>query len=117
VFGSAVRRGPGRIGAKLRGVSVFGTVDIDLSDATFEEPTLVIDAVTVFGSVSVRVPPGVTVRGHGVGVLGSVDVKQQEAERPDAPVVIVRGAAVFGSVDVRPKKVRVGKKDQREIDR
>lgn len=106
VFGGAERKGPGRIGARLRSVAVFGGVEIDLTDATFESPVLYIDAVTVFGSVDVRVPEGVTVRGHGVGIFGGYAVHQQVAEDPDAPVVVVRGAAVFGGVDVRPKKAK-----------
>lgn len=106
VFGSAERRGPGRIGARLRAAAVFGGVEIDLSDATFETPVLVINVATVFGGIDVRVPEGVTVRGHGVGIFGGFSVHQQVAEDPDAPVVIVRGAAIFGGVDVRPKKAK-----------
>lgn len=106
VFGSASRKGPGRVGRKIRAVSVFGGVEIDLSQATFEHPVMYIDAVTVFGGVEVRVPEGVTVRGHGAGIFGGFDVHQHEAANPDAPVVVVRGAAVFGGVDVRPKRVK-----------
>jgi hypothetical protein len=85
---------------------VFGGVEIDLSQATFEHPLVYIDAVTVFGGVDVRVPEGVTVRGHGAGVFGGFDVRQHEAENPGAPVVVVRGAAVFGGVEVRAKRVK-----------
>lgn len=114
VFGSASRKGPGRVGRKIRAVSVFGGVEIDLSQATFEHPVMYIDAVTVFGGVEVRVPEGVTVRGHGAGIFGGFDVHQHEAESPDAPVVVVRGAAVFGGVDVRPKRVKGRKSLGRE---
>ncbi|MGW0661286.1 DUF1707 SHOCT-like domain-containing protein [Streptodolium elevatio] len=106
VFGSAERRGPGRIGARLRAAAVFGGVEIDLSEATFETPVLVINVATVFGGIDVRVPEGVSVRGHGAGIFGGFSVQQQVAEDPDAPVVIVRGAAIFGGVDVRPKKAK-----------
>jgi hypothetical protein len=106
VFGSAERKGPGRIGARLRAAAVFGGIEIDLSEATFESPTLVIHVATVFGGIDVRVPEGVTVRGHGAGIFGAFEVQQQEAEDPDAPVVIVKGAAVFGGVDIRPKRTK-----------
>ncbi len=106
VFGSAERRGPGRIGPRLRAAAIFGGVEIDLSDATFETPVLVINVAAVFGGIEVRVPEGVTVRGHGAGVFGGFSVQQQVAEDPDAPVVVVRGAAIFGGVDVRPKKAK-----------
>lgn len=104
VFGGAEKRGPGRIGERMKAVAVFGGIEIDLSDATFDEPVLVIHAVSVFGGIEVRVPEGVTLRGHGAGIFGGFGVGQQIAEDPDAPTVIVKGAAVFGGVEVRPKK-------------
>lgn len=111
VFGSAERKGPGRIGPRLRAAAIFGGVEIDLSEATFDTPTLVIDVATVFGGIDVRVPEGVTVRGHGAGIFGGFSVHQQVAEDPNAPVVVVRGAAVFGGVDIRPKKAKRWKRD------
>ncbi|UGQ09403.1 DUF1707 domain-containing protein [Yinghuangia sp. ASG 101] len=104
VFGGAERKGPGRIGRKLRAAAVFGGIEIDLSEATFDEPVLIVNVVSVFGGVEVRVPEGVTVRGHGAGVFGGFSVHQHVADDPDAPVVVVRGAAVFGGVDVRRKR-------------
>lgn len=104
VFGGAERKGPGRIGRRLRAAAVFGGIEIDLSEATFDEPVLVVDVVCVFGGIDVRVPEGVTVRGHGAGVFGGFSVHQHVADDPNAPVVVVRGASVFGGVDVRRKK-------------
>ncbi|HSA49318.1 MAG TPA: DUF1707 domain-containing protein [Yinghuangia sp.] len=111
VFGGAERKGPGRIGRRLRAAAVFGGVEIDLSEATFDEPVLVVDAVTIFGGIDVRVPEGVTVRGHGAGIFGGFSVHQHVADDPGAPVVVVRGAAVFGGVDVRRKKPKKSRDD------
>ncbi|MDI2128873.1 DUF1707 domain-containing protein [Yinghuangia seranimata] len=112
IFGSAERRGPGRIGAKLRAVTVFGGVEIDLSEATFESPVLVVEAIGVFGGITVRVPEGVTVRGHGAGIFGGFAVRAHEAEDPQAPVVIVKGAAIFSGIEVRAKRTKAAKPKQ-----
>ena len=109
VFGGAERRGRFRAGSLLRAVAVFGGVSIDLSEAVFDEPELVIHCTAVFGGVEIKVPPGVTLRGGGVGVFGGSDIKQQEGEGSSAPVVTVRTVCVFGGVSAERKK---GKKSK-----
>jgi Domain of unknown function (DUF1707)/Cell wall-active antibiotics response 4TMS YvqF len=104
VFGGAERRGRFRAGALLRAVAVFGGVEIDLSEAVFDQPELVIHCTAVFGGVDIKVPDHVTLRGGGVGIFGGSDVKQQEGEGPSAPVVTVRTVCVFGGVSAERKK-------------
>ncbi|MCD0485789.1 DUF1707 domain-containing protein [Streptacidiphilus sp. ASG 303] len=104
VFGGAVRKGRWRVGPHIRAVAVFGGVEIDLTDAVFESPEVVIDVTAVFGGVEIRVPDNVSLHGGGAGVFGGFDVREQTAEDPYAPVVRVRGAAVFGGVEARAKR-------------
>ncbi|MFE1046438.1 DUF1707 domain-containing protein [Streptomyces olivaceus] len=107
VFSSAVRKGRWRANRRIHAYAVFGSVEIDLSEAVFEYQQVVIKAFSVFGSVEVRVPENVSLRGTGGGVLGNFEVHTLDSSEPDAPVVYVDGWAVLGHVEARPKRGRV----------
>ncbi|NUP14851.1 MAG: DUF1707 and DUF2154 domain-containing protein [Streptomyces sp.] len=104
VFSAAVRKGRWRAGRRIHAYAIFGSVEIDLSEAIFEYQQVVIRAISVFGSVDVRVPENVSLRGAGGGVLGNFEVDTLDAEDPAAPVVHVDGWAVLGSIEGRPKR-------------
>ncbi|MFF8830326.1 DUF1707 domain-containing protein [Streptomyces sp. NPDC015131] len=103
-FSSATRRGRRRVGRRTRAFAVFGSVEIDLTEAVFTQRLTTIDATSVFGAVEVRVPENVTLRGDGSAVFGAFEVEPLEAADPEAPVVVVNGFAVFGAVEARPKR-------------
>ncbi|MET9565756.1 MULTISPECIES: DUF1707 SHOCT-like domain-containing protein [Streptomyces] len=104
VFSGAVRRGRWRVGRRTHAYAIFGSVEIDLSEAIFEHQQVVIKAISVFGSVEVRVPENVSLRGSGGGVLGSFEVDTLDSGDQDAPVVYVDGLAVLGSIEAKPKR-------------
>lgn len=106
VFSSSVRKGRRRTGRRIHAYAVFGSIEIDLSEALFDHRHVVIKAVSVFGNVEVRVPENISLQGAGGGVLGNFEVHTLEAESPDAPLVQVDGWAVLGSIEARPKKGR-----------
>ncbi|MET9772927.1 DUF1707 domain-containing protein [Streptomyces sp. NPDC006367] len=106
VFSSAVRKGRRRAGRRIHAYAVFGSVEIDLSEAVFEHRQVVIKAFSVCGSVDVRVPENVSLRGTGGGVLGSFEVATLDSEEAEAPVVYVDGWAVLGSIEARPRRGR-----------
>lgn len=108
VFGGAERKGRFRAGREIKAVAVFGGVEIDLTDAVFDTPELVIHCTAVFGGVEIKVPEHVTLRGGGAGIFGGFDVRHQEGTDPHGPVVTIKGAAVFGGVEAkchRPSKL------------
>ncbi|MCS0634491.1 DUF1707 domain-containing protein [Streptomyces sp. LP05-1] len=104
VFSATTRKGRWRIGRRTHAFSLFGSVEIDLTEALFTQRLTTISATSVFGSVDIRVPENISLRGNGTGVFGSFDVRNLEAADPEAPVVVVNGWAVFGSVDARPRR-------------
>jgi hypothetical protein len=104
VFSTAVRKGRWRAGRRIHAYAVFGSVEIDLSEAIFEYQQVVIRAIAVFGNVEVRVPENVSLRGNGAGVLGNFEVDTRDSGDPDAPVVYVDGTAVLGNVEAKPKR-------------
>ncbi|MET9906446.1 DUF1707 domain-containing protein [Streptomyces sp. NPDC006476] len=104
VFSSAMRKGRWRAGRRIHAYAIFGSVEIDLSEALFEYQQVVVKAVSVFGNIEVRVPENVSLRGTGGGVLGNFEVAPLDSSDPDAPVVYVDGWAVLGNVEARPKR-------------
>ncbi|MEU2764313.1 MULTISPECIES: DUF1707 domain-containing protein [unclassified Streptomyces] len=104
VFSSSVRKGRWRVGGRTNAFALFGSVEIDLTEALFGQRFTVINATSIFGSVEVRVPENISLRGSGTGVFGAFEVKSLESADPEAPVVVVNGYAVFGSVDAKPKR-------------
>ncbi|MEW2297681.1 DUF1707 domain-containing protein [Streptomyces sp. NPDC006743] len=121
VFSSATRKGRWRAGRRLHAYAIFGSVEIDLSEATFEYQQVVIKAVSVFGDVQIRVPENVSLRGTGGGVLGNFEVDTLDAADSEAPVVYVDGWAVLGNVEARPKRGKlvadILDRVQRRVDR
>ncbi|MFD4552355.1 DUF1707 domain-containing protein [Streptomyces sp. NPDC058466] len=104
IFSAAVRKGRWRAGRRIHAYSVFGSVEIDLSEAIFEYQHVVIKAISVFGSVEIRVPENVSLRGSGGAVLGNFEVDTLDSGDPHAPVVYVDGLSVLGNVEARPKR-------------
>ncbi|MCX5194655.1 DUF1707 domain-containing protein [Streptomyces sp. NBC_00249] len=104
VCSSSARRGRWRPGPRTRAVSVMGDITIDLTEAVFEQQVTEINVTCVLGNVEVLVPENVTLRGYGSGVLGNFEVRGEGgATDPQAPVVIVRGFALLGNIEARPK--------------
>lgn len=104
IFSSASRKGRWRVGGRTNAFSLFGSVEIDLTEALFGQRLTVINATSVFGSVDIRVPENISLRGSGTGIFGSFEVTTLESADPEAPVVAVNGYSVFGSVEAKPKR-------------
>ncbi|MEU6891795.1 DUF1707 domain-containing protein [Streptomyces sp. NPDC046557] len=106
VCSSATRKGRWRPGALIRAVSVLGDVSLDLTEAVFEQRVTEINVNCVLGNVEIVVPENVTLRGYGGGVLGNFEVTDEgvAAADPQAPLVIVRGFALLGNIEARPKR-------------
>jgi len=112
VFAEQKRGGRWIVPSQTVAAAVFGSVTIDLREAVLAQREVVIVANAVFGSIEIKVPHGVVVRDEGTAVFGSRSGSDRNAVgdvplRPDAPVVVLRGMALFGEVSVRypkPKK-------------
>ncbi|MFG2582046.1 DUF1707 SHOCT-like domain-containing protein [Streptomyces malaysiensis] len=104
IFGGSTRKGRWRVRRRTNALAIFGGVEIDLTEAVFEQREIVIHVVAAFGGVEIKVPENVSLRGSGAGILGGFDVRTYEAQDPEAPVIHVTGFAVFGGVEAKPKR-------------
>jgi uncharacterized protein DUF1707 len=106
IFGGAVRKGRWRVPPTSTVVTVFGGADIDLRDAILPGREVIIRAVSVFGGMSITVPPEMRVVDSGIAIFGGRDVSGEtpESEGPDAPLLRIQGACVFGGISVRYKQ-------------
>ncbi|MBM7437372.1 DUF1707 domain-containing protein [Streptomyces sp. HB132] len=104
VFSSSTRRGRWRVGGRTNAFALFGSVEIDLTEALFGQRLTVVNATSIFGSVEIKVPENISLRGSGTGIFGSFEVDTLESADPEAPVVVVNGYSVFGNVEAKPKR-------------
>jgi hypothetical protein len=106
IFGGAARKGRWRVPPSSTVVTVFGGADLDLRDAILPGREITITAVSVFGGISITVPPEMRVADSGVAVFGGRDVAAEtpESESPDAPVLRIQGACVFGGISVKHRQ-------------
>ena len=97
------RKGLWEVGPTHSVFCVMGGVDIDLREAVFASPEVVITANTLMGGVDVIVDERTRVIVEGVGIMGAFEQARDRVEpqlTDDSPVVRVRGAAIMGAVSV-----------------
>jgi predicted membrane protein len=86
--------------------AIFGSVELDLRDATILQDEAILEINSVFGSVELRVPETWQITSRGQAIFGSFqdDTRNYRNENPANPPrksLILTGAAVFGSVEIK----------------
>src|SRR5579875_725795 len=106
VFVGASRKGTWRVPRTTTVVTVFGGAELDLRDAIMPGREATIRTICVFGGMEVTVPPEMHVTDSGFAVFGGRDVSGDtpESASPDAPVLRLTGACVFGGIGVKRKQ-------------
>jgi hypothetical protein len=98
IFGGGERNGRWRVKRRTNAFCLFGGYDLDMTDAVFEGREVTIWAFAIFGGIDITVPDSVEVRNEGVGIFGGFGARGGVTPDPNAPVVIVKGLALFGGV-------------------
>jgi predicted membrane protein len=82
---------------------VFGSIEIDLTQAKLAEGTQILDLSVVFGGITVIVPSDWKVQMKMSSVLGGfADKRVYVKEQPDpSRILIVKGNAVFGGGELK----------------
>ena len=104
IFGGGERKGRWRVKRRTNVMCIFGGYDFDMTDAVFEAREVTVSAFAMFGGVNVTVPDNVEVRNEGSGIFGGFDARGSSNPDPNAPVVIIKGVAIFGGVSAALKK-------------
>ncbi|MFC7494448.1 MULTISPECIES: DUF1707 SHOCT-like domain-containing protein [unclassified Nocardioides] len=103
VMSGVTRKGVWEVGPTHTVFSLMGGADIDLREAVFTGPEVVITANTLMGGVDVIVNERTKVVVEGMGIMGAFEQARDKVEpqlSDDSPVVRVRGAAIMGAVTV-----------------
>lgn len=115
IFGGGERNGPWRVKRRTNALAMFGGCDLDMSEAVFEGREVTVYAFAVFGGIDITVPQGVAIRNHGIGIMGGFGVSGGQGEiDPNAPVVVLKGLALFGGVGAKVFKPKKSKKRDSE---
>jgi hypothetical protein len=81
--------------------AVMGGCEVDLRDAHIADGPAVIDVFAFWGGVDIRVPPDWVVDGQVTAILGGFDNRAGTGQVDPSQVLVVRGLAMMGGVDVR----------------
>jgi uncharacterized protein DUF1707 len=107
IFGGGERKGRWRVRRRTRAVAVFGGFELDMTDATFDAPVVEIRLFAMFGGLNVKIPEGVQVDNRCGGILGGVSVNTGRGpSHPGAPVVVLKGLAIFGGANIEAARKR-----------
>ncbi|QYC38078.1 hypothetical protein Nocox_02225 [Nonomuraea coxensis DSM 45129] len=104
VFGGSERKGRWRVRRRTAAFALFGGVRFDMTNAEFEAREVEIRVTAIFGGAEIIVPEGMEVRSEGVGIFGGFDVHGSADVDPSAPVLVVKGLALFGGVTGKPQR-------------
>ena len=106
IFGGATRKHRWKVRRNTSILAMFGGVELDLTEATFEAHELTFNVFCLFGGVEVTVPPGTDVDSSVIAVFGGAEVRKLAPPDGVAPRIVVKGFCGFGGVEVRNPKDR-----------
>jgi hypothetical protein len=112
----ADRKGVWTVAPTFTSVALMGGVEIDLTEARFEDAETTIQAFAFMGGIEIYVPDDIVVQVNGSGFMGAFEnrVQNQMQPRPGAPLVRITGLAVMGGVEVKRRKRSKRDRDQIE---
>ncbi len=106
-MGSLHRSGEWTVPTRLSLVRRVGSVDLDLTNARFAGPVVVIELDMVRGSLDLRLPEGASASIDDVTVYGgSARDRRKNPPAEGRPHVVITGRVVLGSVNIRGPKRR-----------
>lgn len=101
-LGSLHRGGEWSVPTRLALVRRVGSVNLDLTNARFAGPVVVIELDMVRGSVDIRLPDGASASVDDVTVYGgSARDRRKNPPADGRPHVVLTGRVVLGSVNIR----------------
>lgn len=114
IMSGSQRKGPWTVPPTFTAFAMMGGIEIDLTDARFEDPETTIQVFTIMGGVEITVPEDVTVHVTGVGFMGAFEDSAHVIGPPGGPVIKITGFAFWGGVEVKRPKIKKPKKKHLE---
>lgn len=116
IMSGADRKGVWTVPPTFTSFALMGGIEIDLTDARFEDAETTIQAFAFMGGIDIYVPDDIVVQVNGSGFMGAFEnhAQNQAQPRPGAPLVRITGLAVWGGVDVKKRKPRKGHRELEE---
>jgi uncharacterized protein DUF1707/cell wall-active antibiotic response 4TMS protein YvqF len=108
IFSGSERKGRWLVEPNTQVLNVFSGTVLDFRQAVLSQREVTVNILCIFGSVEIKVPPGVRVVADGSAIFSSHSVPGDDPLEPDAPVIRLTGATLFGSVEVK-RTVDAGK--------
>jgi hypothetical protein len=112
IFGGSDRSGVWTIGDRFMALAVMGGVTLDFREAVFTAAETTVFANCLMGGIEITVPDDIIVRVAGVPFMGGFDGPKGGTIRrdlgPDAPVLVIKGVAIMGGVEVKVKARKGG---------
>jgi hypothetical protein len=103
IFSEANRAGAWTVPAEFSSTCVFGGSKLDFTEAILTSRETILTSVCIFGGLEIVIPEGMAVRNEAVGIFGGVEVPGT-AVQPGAPLLVIKGAAIFGGIEVKYPK-------------
>ncbi|MGI8506151.1 MAG: DUF1707 SHOCT-like domain-containing protein [Solirubrobacteraceae bacterium] len=102
VCSKIVRRGPWELPQRSTFSSIFGTIDLDLRQATLHGDVVDVEVFNLFGTVTLIVPEGIAVSVEGGGLFASQVIDPPSAPPvPGSPHLRIRVSGPGGTLHVR----------------
>lgn len=106
-MGSLQRHGEWTVPTRLALVRRVGSVDLDLTNARFAGPVVVIELDMIRGSLNLRLPEGASASLDDVTVYGgSARDRRKDQPADGKPHVVLTGRVIMGSVNIRGPRRR-----------
>lgn len=108
ILSGVVRKGVWDVPVTHTAFAMMGSVELDLREARFAGPEVVITANAVMGEVNIYVNAHTHVIVGGSGVMGDFSQSRDKVPAeyvPGSPVVRVKGVALMGAVTVTRKRM------------
>jgi hypothetical protein len=101
IFGGFTRKGAWTVPAEGTATCILGGGELDFREAVLTSRETVLTTACILGGLEITVPEGMAVRSEVVAILGGVELPPSIAVAPDAPVLVLKGVAILGGVEVK----------------
>lgn len=108
IMSGVIRKGPWVAPTRINCLAMMGGVELDFSTAQLSGMETTINITAIMGGVEITVPAGMTVRVDGMGIMGAFEDNARQTYGAEAPVLVVRGLALMGGVNVKSSKRAIG---------